>query len=74
MVHLANQFFKHTIERRYWALVWGNPAKVSEYRHRQYRAQAPMTAKVFAGIPEAENGKYAVTHWRVLERFYRHAH
>ncbi|MCC6462780.1 MAG: RluA family pseudouridine synthase [Saprospiraceae bacterium] len=69
MVHLANQFFQHTIERRYWALVWGDP------RHDSgtvvgHIGRNPNDRKLFMVFPEGEEGKYAVTHWRVLERFY----
>jgi 23S rRNA pseudouridine1911/1915/1917 synthase len=69
MVHLANQFFHHTIERRYWALVWGDPAQDSGTVIGNI-GRNPNDRKVFMVFPEADNGKYAVTHWRVLERFY----
>lgn len=69
MVHLANQFFHHTIERRYWALVWGDPAQDSGTVIGNI-GRNPNDRKVFMVFPEADSGKYAVTHWRVLERFY----
>lgn len=65
---LAAQFKKHTVHRRYWALVWGDFAedkgtiRAHVGRHRRFR-------KIFAAYPEGEHGKEAVTHYRVLERF-----
>jgi 23S rRNA pseudouridine1911/1915/1917 synthase len=69
MAHLANQFFLHTIERRYWALVWGNPEQDSG-TVVGHIGRNPNDRKMFMVFPEGESGKHAVTHWRVLERFY----
>lgn len=66
--HLAKQFFNHTVERKYVALVWGDVKEdegtVNAHiaRHRQHR-------KMFDAYPEGETGKHAITHYRVLERF-----
>jgi 23S rRNA pseudouridine1911/1915/1917 synthase len=69
MTHLANQFFYHTIERKYQALVWGSPdadtgTVVSNI------GRNPNDRRLFMTFPEGEAGKHAVTHWRVIERFY----
>ncbi len=69
MAHLANQFFHHTIERRYWALVWGDPEHDSG-TVEGHIGRNPNDRKLFMVFPEGEEGKHAVTHWRVLERFY----
>lgn len=69
MVHLANQFFYHTIERKYWALVWGD-LKSDSGTVIGNIGRNPNDRKLFMVFPEGEDGKYAVTHWRVLERFY----
>ena len=69
MVHLANQFFYHTIERRYWALVWGD-MEADSGKVVGNIGRNPNDRKLFMVFPEGEDGKYAVTHWRVLERFY----
>lgn len=69
MAYLANQFFHHTIERRYWALVWGNPAEDAGTIVGNV-GRNPNDRKMFMVFPEGESGKHAVTHWRVLERFY----
>ena len=68
MAHLAAQFKKHTVHRRYIALVWGDLAedagtiKAHVGRHQRFR-------KLFAAYPDGEHGKEAITHYRVLERF-----
>ncbi len=66
--HLAKQFFNHTVQRKYIALVWGNIEKDSGTieahvgRHQRHR-------KMFDAYPEGENGKHAITHYKVIERF-----
>jgi 23S rRNA pseudouridine1911/1915/1917 synthase len=69
MTHLANQFFHHTIERKYIALVWGDPAQDAG-TVRANIGRNPNDRRLFMTFPDAEEGKYAVTHWKVLERFY----
>ncbi|MBL7775864.1 MAG: RluA family pseudouridine synthase [Saprospiraceae bacterium] len=69
MVHLANQFFNHTIERKYWALVWGDVKKDSGTIIGNI-GRNPNDRKLFMVFPEGDDGKFAVTHYRVLERFY----
>ena len=66
--HLAKQFFNHTVNRRYVALVWGNiqeeEGTINAHiaRHKQHR-------KMFDAYPDGETGKHAITHYKVLERF-----
>lgn len=69
MTHLAKQFFHHTIERRYQALVWGNP-ETDEGTIVGNIGRNPNDRKLFMVFPEGEEGKWAVTHWKVQERFY----
>jgi 23S rRNA pseudouridine1911/1915/1917 synthase len=69
MSHLANQFFYHTIERRYVALVWGD-VEGDSGTVRGNIGRNPNDRRLFMVFSEGEDGKYAVTHWRVLERFY----
>jgi 23S rRNA pseudouridine1911/1915/1917 synthase len=69
MTHLARQFYDHTIERKYWALVWGD----MDRDHGTVRGSIgrnPNDRRLFMVFPDEEDGKWAVTHWRVLERFY----
>jgi 23S rRNA pseudouridine1911/1915/1917 synthase len=69
MTHIANQFFHHTIERRYWALVWGD-VEGDSGTVEGHIGRNPNDRKLFMVFPEGEQGKHAVTHWRVIERFY----
>ncbi len=69
MVYMANQFFNHTIERKYWALVWGDVEKDSGTIIGNI-GRNPNDRKLFMVFPEGEEGKHAVTHYRVLERYY----
>ena len=69
MTHLAKQFFDHTIQRRYLALVWGEfdePAGTiigNIARHQRFRKMFDVYP------PDGEIGKHAITHYRVLEQF-----
>lgn len=65
--NLGEQFFNKTTKRRYQALVWGNIAEdegtVVGNIGRNPKDRMQMTV-----VPDGE-GKHAVTHYRVLERF-----
>ncbi|WP_250433911.1 RluA family pseudouridine synthase [Hanstruepera flava] len=69
MTHLAKQFFDKTSEREYVALVWGNieedegTIEGNIGRHPKNRLQNT----VYEG-DDADKGKPAVTHYKVLER------
>jgi 23S rRNA pseudouridine1911/1915/1917 synthase len=68
MNHLARQFFEHSIERKYYALVWGDlqddegTITGNIDRHERQR-------QLFTVYPDGEKGKHAVTHYKVIERF-----
>ncbi|MCP9201384.1 RluA family pseudouridine synthase [Gramella sp. GC03-9] len=70
MAHLSKQFFDKSSEREYVALVWGNIEEDEGViegnigRNPKNRLQNI----VYEG-DDAENGKPAVTHFKVLERF-----
>ena len=68
MTHLSQQFFHHTIERSYRALVWG---KFDEDAGtvRGHIGRSLRDRKVQAVYPGGEQGKHAVTHYRVLQRY-----
>ncbi len=74
-VVLAKQFFEHTIERRYQALVWGDfeedSGTISGNLGRSPQDRRTMCVyKDDDLLPlELQRGKHAITHWRVLERF-----
>lgn len=64
---LADQFFDHTVDRKYIALVWGNfeeeEGTITGHvgRHQRFR-------KIMDVYPDGDYGKEAITHFRVLER------
>lgn len=63
---LAKQFFDHTVERKYIALVWGNfedeQGTITGHiaRHQRFR-------KLMDVYPDGDHGKEAITHYSVLE-------
>ena len=65
---LSNQFFYHTIERKYNALVWGNFDE-EEGTIVGNLERSPQDRRVMHVTDDPERGKHAVTHWRVMERF-----
>ena len=65
---LAGQFFVHSIERRYQAIVWGN-VKEDEGTIEGNIGRDPNDRLRFKVYPEGDKGKTAITHYRVLERF-----
>ena len=67
-VALAKQFFDHTIERKYNALVWGDFAEDNGTIDGNL-ARSTKDRRVMAVYDDPEVGKHAVTHWQVLERF-----
>lgn len=68
MTQLAKQFYDHTVNRRYVALVWGDfeedEGTICAHvgRHQRFR-------KIMDAYPDGEHGKAAITHYKVLERF-----
>lgn len=67
-VHLAKQFFDHTIERKYNALVWGD-FQEDDGTIVGNLARSAKDRRVMAVYDDPEVGKHAVTHWHVVERF-----
>lgn len=65
---LAKQFFDHTIKRKYIALVWGN-IKDNAGTIVGNVGRDPNDRMRFKVFPDGSSGKYAVTHYKVLERF-----
>lgn len=66
---LARQFFNHTTERRYQALVWGD-FEVEEGTITGNIGRSLQDRKVFTVFPDGSQGRHAVTHFTVLERFH----
>ena len=67
-IDLARQFFHHTIERRYWALVWGNIPDDTGTIDAPI-GRDPNDRLRFRVCADETQGKRAVTHSRVIERF-----
>ncbi len=65
---LAKQFFDHSIERRYNAVVWGDMPE-DEGTVEGFIGRDPSDRLRFKSVEDEDHGKRAVTHWRVLERF-----
>ncbi len=66
MTYLAKQFYEHTIQRRYTALVWGDVKEdgtVSGYIGRDLKDRRIMNM-----YDDPEKGKWSVTHYKVIER------
>ncbi len=65
---LAKQFFYHTIERKYQALVWGDMKEECGTIDANI-ARDPQNRLIRSVTNDPSVGKHAVTHWRLLERF-----
>ena len=66
--YLAKQFFDHTVERRYQALVWGDFDE-DEGTITGNLGRSAKDRRVVAVYPDGSQGRHAVTHYRVLQRF-----
>ena len=67
-LNLARQFFDHSIERRYVAVVWGD-IKDDEGTIEGNIGRDPNDRLRFRVYEDEDKGKHAVTHYRVIERF-----
>lgn len=68
LTDLAKQFYDRTSERRYHALVWGDVEEDSGTIDVNL-GRSPKNRKVMTVFPSGEQGKRAVTHYKVLQRF-----
>ena len=68
LAHLAKQFFERTTQRKYVALVWGdmveNEGTITGHVGRNIKDRKKMDV-----FEDGTEGKHAVTHYKVLERF-----
>jgi 23S rRNA pseudouridine1911/1915/1917 synthase len=65
MTALARQFFNHTIERTYNALVWGVPDP-PEATINVHVGRSPKDRRITVAFPEGNSGRHAITHYKVL--------
>ena len=66
MAFLAKQFFEHSIERTYYALVWGVPKDENGTIHIHV-GRSLKNRKVCDVFPEGFHGKDSVTHYKTLK-------
>ncbi|HMS29389.1 MAG TPA: RluA family pseudouridine synthase [Saprospiraceae bacterium] len=67
--HLSKQFFHHTIDREYLALVWGEPdPAIGTITANIYRD--PKRRSCMGVSKDGLEGKHAVTHYELVESFY----
>lgn len=69
LTSLAKQFFDHSIERTYYALVWGEP-KDKKGTINVNLARSPKDRRVVQAFEEDNIGKHAITHYEVLESYH----
>lgn len=62
---LAKQFFNHTIERTYHALVWGIPDP-PEGTINVHVGRSLKDRRVTVAFPDGETGRHAITHYKLL--------
>ena len=67
-MNLAKQFFVHSIERKYIAVVWGNITD-DEGTIESFIGRDPSDRLRFMNVPDEDKGKHAVTHYKVLQRY-----
>lgn len=63
---LAKQFFDHSIERTYYALVWGEPEEPKGTIDVNV-GRSLKDRRVTAAFPEGDYGKTAITHYEVIK-------
>lgn len=69
MSSLSQQFFHHTVKRKYLAMVWGSVEESSGTISANI-GRNPNQRLMMTVFPEGEDGKHAVTHFRTLENLY----
>jgi len=66
MTGLAKQFFDHSIDRTYWALIWGDPPQ-EKGTIDVFIGRSPKDRKLTIAFPDGDFGRHAITHYEVLE-------
>src|SRR5690606_3435460 len=66
LTRLARQFFDHTIERTYCAIVWGVPDP-PEGTIDVHLGRSPKDRRVTIAFPDGDIGRHAITHYRLLQ-------
>jgi 23S rRNA pseudouridine1911/1915/1917 synthase len=66
MAGLAKQFFDHSIDRSYLALVWGEP-EPEKGTINVHLGRSLKDRRVTAAFPEGDIGRHAITHYEVIK-------
>lgn len=66
MTGLAKQFFDHSIERTYWALIWGEP-KEAKGTIDVHIGRSLKDRRITVAFPDGDFGRHAITHYEVLQ-------
>lgn len=67
LMGLARQFYDHSIQRTYYALVWGEPDQESGTIDINLD-RSMQDRRIVAPYADPEQGKRAITHYQVVER------
>lgn len=70
IIGLSKQFYNHSIERTYKALVWGDVEERTGTIESNIARHPSKRTQMFVYDPEEEVGKHAVTHYEVVENLY----
>lgn len=65
ITHLAKQFYEHSIERKYIALVWGLLPETGTISG--YIGRSPKNRQIMQVYDDETKGKWSVTHYKTLE-------
>jgi len=68
MTELAKQFKDHSIERTYYALVWGVPEELEGTIHVNV-GRSLKDRRITTAFPDGDFGKNAITHYKVLKDY-----
>lgn len=68
MTALAKQFFDHSIERTYWALIWGEPVE-QKGTINVHVGRSLKDRRLTVAFPEGDFGRHAITHYEVIKNF-----
>ena len=66
LTHLAKQFFDHTIERTYWAIVWGVPDP-PQGTINLHVGRGLKDRRITVAFPDGDFGRNAITHYKLLQ-------
>lgn len=68
ITHLAKQFFDHSIERTYQAIVWGIPSPESGTINVNV-GRSLKDRRITAAFPKGDFGRTAITHYKLLKDY-----